>query len=60
MGAKAQELFNMNNIEVIVGAKGKVDDVLNNYITGNLKSTNSICERHHHREHCNSKGYCNH
>ena len=60
MGAKAQELFNMNNIEVIVGAKGKIDDVLNDYIAGNLKSTNSVCERHsHHGESCSSKN-CNH
>ena len=54
MGATAQELFSRNNIEVIVGAKGDLDEVSNSYINGNLESTNSICTEHKHGEHCQS------
>lgn len=53
MGATAQELFNRNNIEIIVGAKGKLDEVVANYVKGNLESTNSICTEHQHEGHCN-------
>lgn len=52
MGATAQELFARNNIDVIVGAKGKLDDVINDYINGSLQSTNSICREHQHEGHC--------
>lgn len=53
MGATAQELFGRNNIEVIVGANGKIDDVIKSYVDGSLKSTNSICREHQHEGHCN-------
>lgn len=52
MGATAQELFTRNNIEVIVGAKGNLDDVIDSYVKGNLKSTNSVCREHMHEDHC--------
>lgn len=52
MGATAQELFKRNNIEVIVGANGQLDDVINSYINGSLKSTNSVCKDHMHQGHC--------
>ncbi|MCT4564234.1 MAG: NifB/NifX family molybdenum-iron cluster-binding protein [Maledivibacter sp.] len=53
MGATAQELFARNNINVIVGAKGNLDDVINEYVNGKLKSTNSVCREHQHEGHCN-------
>lgn len=52
MGATAQELFNRNNIEVIVGARGNLDDLINEYVNGSLKSTNSVCREHQHEGHC--------
>lgn len=52
MGGTAQDLFNRNDIRVIVGATGTLDDVINNYINGGLKSTNSICREHQHEGHC--------
>jgi len=52
MGATAQELFGRNNIEVIVGASGKLDEVIGSYINGSLRSTNSICTEHQHEGHC--------
>lgn len=52
MGAAAQELFSRNNIKVIVGAKGDLEEVIKSYIGGNLKSTNSICREHKHEGNC--------
>ena len=54
MGAMAQQLFNENGIEVIVGAQGKCDDVVDSFLKGNLKSTGSVCTEHKHEGHCNS------
>ncbi|WMJ87972.1 NifB/NifX family molybdenum-iron cluster-binding protein [Anaerocolumna sp. MB42-C2] len=53
MGETAQELFVQNGIEVVVGAQGISDDVINQYIGGVLKSTGSICTEHAHEGHCN-------
>lgn len=53
MGESAQELFNQNGILVVVGAQGNADDVVNVYIAGKLKSTDSVCTEHAHEGHCN-------
>ena len=52
MGETAQQLFAQNNIDVIVGAKGSCDDVVQQYLKGELKSTGSICREHQHEGHC--------
>ena len=52
MGGTAQQLFNENGIEVVVGAEGVSDDVLKKYINGELKSTGSVCTEHEHEGHC--------
>lgn len=52
MGETAQKLFNENNIEVVVGAEGLCDDVVQKYINGELKSTGSVCMKHEHEGHC--------
>lgn len=52
MGATAQDLFNENGIEVVVGAQGDCDSVIEEYIKGNLKSTGSVCTEHEHEGHC--------
>lgn len=52
MGATAQQLFNDQGISVIVGAQGKSEDVVKQYISGELKSTGSVCEEHMHHGHC--------
>lgn len=44
MGASAQQIFNENGIEVVVGAEGISDDLVENFIKGNLKSTDSFCQ----------------
>lgn len=53
MGAHAQELFNENGIEVVVGAQGASDDIVHRYLKGELKSTGSVCTEHQHEGHCN-------
>jgi len=52
MGETAQQLFNENGIEVIVGAEGSSDDVLQKYIKGELKTTGGVCTEHEHEGHC--------
>lgn len=52
MGASAQQLFNDNKIKVVVGASGNCDDVIQSYLSGELRSTGSICEEHAHEGHC--------
>lgn len=53
MGATAQELFNENNISVIVGAQGSIEDTIQKYLKNELESTGSVCEEHVHEGHCN-------
>jgi predicted Fe-Mo cluster-binding NifX family protein len=53
MGATAQDLFRENNIQVVVGASGLADESVQNYINGDLKSTNSVCTEHAHEGNCN-------
>jgi len=53
MGGRAQELFNENGIEVIVGAEGLCDDIVDKYLKGALKSTGSVCAEHDHEDSCN-------
>lgn len=53
MGETAQQLFADNNIQVVVGASGLTDDVINKYIDGSLVSSGSVCREHVHEGHCN-------
>ena len=46
MGEMAQNLFNENGIEVIVGAQGLSDEAVQKYISGELKSTDTVCHKH--------------
>lgn len=50
MGQMAVNLFNNQNIDVILGAKGLIRQNLNEYIGGILESTGSSCD-HHHGDH---------
>ena len=56
MGQMAVNLFNRNNIDVLLGAKGRIDVNLNEYLGGFLTSTGSSCDHKHgdhegHNEH---------
>ncbi|SQB57250.1 dinitrogenase iron-molybdenum cofactor family protein [Clostridium sporogenes] len=50
---KQHKIYLMNNIEVVVGAQGFSDDIAQEYIQGELKSTGSVCREHEHEGHCN-------
>ncbi|NMB27462.1 MAG: dinitrogenase iron-molybdenum cofactor [Tissierellia bacterium] len=52
MGGTAQQLFDDNGIQVVVGAEGDCDGVVEDYLNGKLKSTGSVCEEHAHEGHC--------
>lgn len=47
MGASAQELFKQNNICVIVGASGSIEEVIERYAKGLLESDESVCNHEH-------------
>ena len=52
MGGGAIDIFNQHDIEVIVGAKGMAQDLVNDYLKGVLKSTGSVCHQHQHADEC--------
>ncbi len=55
MGARAIELFKAQNIEVILGASGSIEENLKEYTKGLLESSGSACSHDHDEEH-----QCNH
>lgn len=54
MGGGAIEIFNEKDIEVITGATGAMDDIVEQYLLGNLTSTGSVCHEHEHAGDCGS------
>ncbi|MDA3852045.1 MAG: NifB/NifX family molybdenum-iron cluster-binding protein [Spirochaetaceae bacterium] len=50
MGARAVELFKENNIDVILGAQGSIDESLKEFLGGELYSKGSVCN--HGEEGC--------
>ena len=43
MGQRAIDLFKAQDIEVILGARGKIEDNLNEYLSGELYSSGTPC-----------------
>lgn len=52
MGGGAVQIFNEKSIEVIVGVQGNIEEVVSEYLKGNLVSTGSICNKHEHHDEC--------
>lgn len=50
MGGGAVDLFNENNIEVIVGAAGDSKTAAQAYLKGELASTGSVCHEHSYED----------
>ncbi|MCK4805535.1 MAG: NifB/NifX family molybdenum-iron cluster-binding protein [Spirochaetes bacterium] len=44
MGRRAEELFNLSEIEMVVGVSGKIDDVIGKIIDGTLEGGESLCK----------------
>lgn len=51
MGQMAVNLFNQQNIDVILGARGSIEQNLTEYVGGVLESTGSSCD-HNHGDNC--------
>lgn len=47
MGQRAIDLFKAQNIDVILGANGNIENVLNVYLNGSLNSTGEACTHTH-------------
>ncbi len=54
MGGRAQELFADHGIALIVGASGRIEDVIALYEAGKLKSSGAVCSEHAHAGDCHS------
>jgi len=60
MGNRAQELFKSNNIEVMLGVEGRIDDIIKNFISGKLVSGESTCKHESEEGHHHNKSECDH
>lgn len=59
MGEGARQKLASNNIEIITGASGKIEDVINAYMNGTLKSSGTGCSEHDHSHgHDHGDGGC--
>lgn len=54
MGDGARQNLIANNIEIVSGVSGKVEEVINAYLNGSLKSTGAGCSGHEHTHSHNS------
>jgi predicted Fe-Mo cluster-binding NifX family protein len=52
MGGAAVQIFNENNIEVVIGTEGLAKSAVEKYNKGELKSTGSVCHEHAHEGNC--------
>lgn len=53
MGPRAQGLFAEKNIQTIIGVQGRVDEVIEKLLRGDLKPGRDLCDHgHHHEEPC--------
>ncbi|MPN15596.1 hypothetical protein SDC9_162930 [bioreactor metagenome] len=52
MGGGAIDIFNEKGVEVVTGASGDAETVVNSYLKGELKSTGSVCHEHKHADEC--------
>lgn len=52
MGGRAQELFELEGIQTLVGAKGDFKEVMDSFLKGQLKSTGEVCSEHAHAGEC--------
>ena len=53
MGQRAIDLFKAQNIEVILGAAGSIEENLKEYMGGALYSKGSACSHNHEGHSCN-------
>lgn len=60
MGEGARQNLISKGIEIITGASGNIDEAINSFLSGGLKSNNTGCAGHKHsHEHSNGESGCN-
>lgn len=60
MGEGARQNLLLNNIKIISGVSGNIDDAINTYLDGSLKSNDVGCLSHAHSHgHDHGEGGCN-
>jgi len=52
MGGGAIQIFNEKGIKVITGASGEIEETVQNFLNGQLKSSGSVCKEHQHSDSC--------
>lgn len=52
MGAMAQNLFKDQGIEVVISEADTIENVIQQYLEGNLQSTDAVCDHHSHADSC--------
>ncbi len=52
MGKGAIDIFKEKNINVITGASGDINLLIEDFINGKVESSNSICNKHEHEGNC--------
>lgn len=52
MGGSAQELFQRQGIQVVVGVAGEAQQVLEQFMRGELQSSSVVCHEHAHQDEC--------
>ncbi len=60
MGQGAVDIFNSRGVEVVLGANGDVEELINKYLNGELKSTGAVCQHHHDHHHEEGEHHCHH
>ena len=53
IGHKAQAIFNNMSIQTMVGVKGKIDDVIQDFLKKDLQEGQSLCTHEEKNTHCN-------
>jgi len=60
MGEGARQNLISNNIEIIAGVSGNIDEVINSFLNGNLESKGTGCSGHDHTDGgSHGAGWCN-
>ena len=60
MGSRATDLFNDYGISYVLGVDGKVDDIIESFIKGELKGGDSLCDHDAAKGCGNGKSECGH
>lgn len=60
LGVRAIQILNANGVDVLSGAEGYVDDVINQFAKGTLVSKNLTCNEHNHEHNHDHDHDCHH